>query len=280
MRLNGQSACALRLNDEETLCTSARWFMREYQFVSDSYRLFAALNRLYIGSPNTTWYNSGPSMKYMLRQIKAMDFTLPEDPARPHRPYRESIMNERAQLSTKDSNGDPIPAAEMDVVLLVLYGHILYANTSFTNALNYFFRAYALDDQNPMILLSIALSYIHHSLKRQSENRHYHIMQGLAFLGEYRDVRNASNCLHEKQEAEFNQARIWHMLGLTHLAIGGYEKCLELSEKIRDEASGEDGQEEFTEDFGREAAVALQGIYALSGDKEMAKRVTERFLVI
>jgi general transcription factor 3C polypeptide 3 (transcription factor C subunit 4) len=34
------TACALRLRDEEILVNEARWFMKEYQFVTDTYRLF------------------------------------------------------------------------------------------------------------------------------------------------------------------------------------------------------------------------------------------------
>lgn len=228
-------------------------------------------------------------MKFMLRQIKAIDFTLPRSPSRPSpvTRTRSSIYHERATLSTKDEEGNYIGAEEMDVSLLVLYGHILYAGTSFTNALNYFFRAYALDPENAAVLLSIAISYIHHSLKRQSDNRHYLIMQGLSFMEEYRRVRqrdDGSVLLQQKQEMEFNFARVWHMLGIAHLAVKGYERCLEISEVIQREEQGggkdEKIKKRFVEDFGKEAAYALQVLYGASGDVVLAKRITERWLVI
>jgi general transcription factor 3C polypeptide 3 (transcription factor C subunit 4) len=242
-------------------------------------------------------------MKFMLRQIKAMDYTLPDDTTglRPSKPVRESIYQERARLSTRDENGEPIPAEEMDVALLVLYGHILYSGNSFLPALNYFFRAYAMDDQNPAVLLSIALCYIHHSLKRQSENRHFMIMQGLAFMHEYRRVREQpESLLQERQEMEFNFARVWHTLGLNNLAVEGYRQVLELGKEIRAENKGtkpaaqvteqvygdvdmrDTGlkKEPFVEDFSTEAAFALQGLYALNGDFQSAKDVTENWLVI
>ena len=93
----------------------------------------------------------------MLRQIKAIDFTMPQDTPRP---IRHSVWKERATLSTRDEAGEPITAKELDIALLVLYGHMLYSGNSFYPALNYFFRAYALDDQNPAVLLSIALSFL------------------------------------------------------------------------------------------------------------------------
>lgn len=289
--------CALRAQDEETLANEARWFIKEYQFVTDTYRLFGMLSRL-SGDPHRSLFHSSPNMKFMLRQIKAMDFTLPKNGGNPRsvKPIRESIYRERASLSTRDDSGEAIPAEELDVALLVLYGHILYSGNSFFPALNYLFRAYDLDDQNPAVLLSIGLCYIHQSLKRQSENRHYLIMQGLSFMHEYRRVREQKGTLlAERQEMEFNFARVWHMLGIAHLATEGYEKVLALTEEqkqaqqaqnggdvaMTDAESSQDQQKvPFEEEFSREAAVALQNIYALSGDLKSAQEVTAKYLVI
>ncbi|KAI9931634.1 transcription factor TFIIIC subunit tfc4 [Aspergillus wentii] len=286
--------CALRVQDEETLANEARWFIKEYQFVTDTYRLFSMLSRL-CGDPHRSLFHSSPNMKFMLRQIKAMDYTLPDNTSRrPGKAVRESIYQERASLSTRDETGEAIPAEEMDVALLVLYGHILYSGNSFYPALNYFFRAYALDEQNPAVLLSIALCYIHHSLKRQSENRHYLIMQGLSFMHEYRRVRERQgSALQERQEMEFNFARVWHLLGLAHLAVEGYHRALDLGEQIQTHQGGlektqsgdilmEDANTSgaLVENFSREAALALQNIYMLSGDTKSATAVTTKWLVI
>ncbi|KAL2815847.1 hypothetical protein BDW59DRAFT_12580 [Aspergillus cavernicola] len=313
--------CALRVQDEETLANEARWFIKEYQFVTDTYRLFGMLSCI-SGDPHRSLFHSSPLMKFMLRQIKAIDFTIPDQStgARPNRGIRESIYKERAALSTKDDAGEAIPADDMDVALLVLYGHILYSGKSFLPALNYFFRAYALDDKNPAVLLSIALCYINHSMKRQSENRHYQIMQGLSFLNEYRRVRECpGSLLVEKQEMEFNFARVWHTLGLAHLAVEGYNRVLDLGRQIQAQSQGQKqsfpptqatGGEHgtnnsvdntdvpmtdvdpaiigvataqsfsFVEDFSRDAAVALQNLYALNGDLQSARDITATWLVI
>lgn len=120
---------------------------------------------------------------------------------------------------------------------------------------------------------------------------------------------------------EFNFARVWHTLGLAHLAVEGYHRVLALGEQIQQEEAQKqqrrlmDKQEEnidnnnigasaeaddtmmdidieqksrsgkeqpsfFAEDFTREAAMALQTIYALSGDLVTAKDITEKYLVI
>lgn len=126
-----------------------------------------------------------------------------------------------------------------------------------------------------MINLSLALGYLHHAIKRQSENRHYLIMQGFSFLFTYHDIRQSSQIVTERQEADYNVARAFHMLGLTHLAIPYYEQCLVLSELLPKPNAGSSG-----EDFALEAAAALQGIWATSGETVMARAVTEKWLVI
>ena len=102
--------------------------MKEYQFVTDGYRFFSALNRL-CDSENY-WFNCAPSQKYILRQLKAIDFSLAGDAT------GKSTFQGRASYTTKDSKGNPIRADDMDVALLVLYGHVLYAGKSYTNAVS------------------------------------------------------------------------------------------------------------------------------------------------
>ena len=106
--------------------------MKEYQFVTDGYRLFSALNR--ICDTENTWYNCGPSQKFILRQLKAMDFSLLGKDK-----YRSSFQ-ERASFSTKDQNGNSIKATELDVGLLMLYGHILYVGKSYAYSISIFVR--------------------------------------------------------------------------------------------------------------------------------------------
>lgn len=106
----------------------ARYFMREYQFTTDSYRMYAAIARL-CQSP-VSWYCSGPEQKYMLRQVKAMDFNL-VDKTRRQRGYAE-----KAGYTSQDKDGKPILNDDMDVALLMLYGHILYSGTSYAYSLS------------------------------------------------------------------------------------------------------------------------------------------------
>ncbi|KAH0559240.1 hypothetical protein GP486_004247 [Trichoglossum hirsutum] len=255
--------CALLLNDDETICKVTRWFMSTYQLTTDSYRLYAALHRLCQGS--ASWYNAAPSQKYLLRQIRAMDQGL-------RTKQLKLPASERTANATADDQGMSVENADMDVALLVLYGHILYSGRGYGYALIYFFRAHKLDPQNPMINLSIGLSYLLLSLKRQTENRHYQIIQGFNFLFRYYDIRKESPHPEERQEAEYNIARAYHMLGLAHLGVPYYNKVLELSETLK--VTG--AREIFTAD----AAYNLQLIYAMAGNLELAKKITEKYLTI
>ena len=124
--LSDQSACALILRDDETICNVTRWFMKEYQFCTDAYRLFAAFHR--VCHCPVSWYNSGPSQKYILRQIKAMDYSLVSEE------YRQKHFGEKASYTARDEHGRPIINDDMDVALLMLYGHMLYVGTSYANA--------------------------------------------------------------------------------------------------------------------------------------------------
>lgn len=121
-------ACALTVSDQETSCGVARWFMKEFQFVTDGYRLFAAVNRLCDGG--NAWFNCSPSQKYILRQLKAMDHSLVGQD------QYNSVFQERASYTTRDDEGHPIRASEMDLALLMLYGYILYLGRSYSLALS------------------------------------------------------------------------------------------------------------------------------------------------
>ena len=263
--------CALLLSDTEKLSSVTRFFMLEYQFVTDSYRLHCALQRL-ASRPNR-YFTSAPLQKFLLRQIKTIDLcVLPEDSAR-RRALEKNSNAERARLSTKDENGNEVRAKDLDTQLLVLYGQTLLASGSAVEALNYFYRALALDGEHPLINLELALCYLEFAIKRQSPNRHNLIMQGLSFLYRYKELRKQqAKSPVEKQEAEFNVARAFHMLGLQHIAVPGYEKVLRIGEEIRREWEEEDKREEEKKDQEREEEVRQNDV---EGDEDIVMESIE-----
>lgn len=356
-------ACCLMLRDDATLFNIVlRWFLRTYQFCTDAYRFFAATNLVFPhpmdkggkdGQNTNAPFRSGPTQKFMFRQIMMMDANLPLDyngdgewsrvpdfmrrqrdgvrievqpnPKRgAHGMAGESDgdggdgremsqPNATGDMDQSDSASDFITPKEMDVVLLTLYAHLLYAGGSFVNALSYFFRARSLDPKNPIILLSISLAYFHEMLKRQNENRHMYVLQAWSFFDEYVELRR--NAARDKDreyaeegqtelglqhtaevEIEFNRARVWQMLGMSDLAIQAYEKALALRPEESSIHADNDIYPPLPSDtnndlfnhkaasadleYTMEAAYAIQTMYALSGNMDMARRVTEKYLVV
>lgn len=277
-------ACALLLDDEERLTTASRWFMNIFPTSSASYQMFAGVHRLYSGMPN--WFNAGPTQKYLMRAVKSFDYyVLP--------PEKRKEWNFEKTMGSGTKTHEWAKVDELDAGLLALYGHVMAAAQTWSSALNYYYRALAMRPNDPMLLLCIGLSYVQGAMKRQAENRHWSIMMGLGFLGKYKRIRkemakSTGRRLYE-QEAEYNVARAWHFLGLDHLAVGGYHKCL----RIRDEmgqvpadkdvdAMDVDGEEDeaHVEEFTQEAALALVNIYVLTEQPARAREITEEYMVI
>jgi len=272
--------CSILANDERTALDAAKHFTKNFQFTTDSYRLTSALARV-VHSP-ISWYTGGPMQKYILRQIKAMDYSLVDEEGK-------KKITEKGSYFAVDDHGRPIINTDMDINLLMMYGYILYSSSSYSLALSkinhdyrhgqiltcdadYFFRCYALEPQNPVINLMIGLAYISDCLKRQTENRQHSVLQGTTFLLAYYESRKKSEHLEERQEAHYNMARAYHMLGLPHLALPYYQKVL-------DEVS-HGTPRSMREDIVVDTAYNLQLMYTTAGNFELARQITKRWLVI
>jgi len=124
--------------------------------------------------------------------------------------------------------------------------------------------------------LSVGLAYVHWALKRQAENRQYMLTQGLHYLFRYYELRLRSTVPEERQEAHFNMARTYHLLGLQPLAVKFYEKVLEEGQQRgpeRDDSAPPEG-------LAIEAAYNLRAYHLLSGNQEAAMRVARKWLKI
>jgi general transcription factor 3C polypeptide 3 (transcription factor C subunit 4) len=122
-----------------------------------------------------------------------------------------------------------------------------------------------------MINFTIGLTYVHYALKRQAENRQHLILTGLAFLFRYYDTRKQSPEIEERQEAHYNIARAYHLLGLSQLSLPYYLRVLQ-------EVKGDGAL--MQEDLVIDAAYNLQTIYVMAGNQELARAITEQWLVV
>lgn len=140
--------------------------------------------------------------------------------------------------------------------------------------LDYFLRAYSLDPENQIILLSVGQCYIHYALKRQSENRQYLLVQGFVFLRRYYNIKVASADAAERQEAHYNMARSYHAIGIPHLAAEFYQRVLRDIPERSELSIFRDS------DISKEAAYNLQQICWAGGDLDAVKALSERYLTL
>lgn len=265
------AACAVYAADEETCVAVARFFMRFCHAATDSYRVFSALCRV-CQSP-VSWYASGPAQKYILRQIKAMDRgLLPPELA-------ESAMGAWDTAVPREEALGPRHEA-LDVALLMLYGHILLTSTSYTYALNYFLRAVALDEANPMVNLSAGIAYVHYAMKRQAENRQFILAQGMHYMFRYYETRSRSEDIIERLEAHYNVARCYHLLGIFHLAAEFYARCLGEAKGHQRWMEEREEKGAVIREFVYESAVNMRTYSLTNGDFEGARALTETWLVL
>ncbi|KAH7313249.1 RNA polymerase III transcription initiation factor complex [Stachybotrys elegans] len=206
------SVCAIYTSDEEKCVATARHLMRDSE-LSDSYRMFALLS--YLCQSPASWYTSGPAQKFILRQIKGIDMK------------HEIVRTQSNETMAAEPTGADRDSIELDVCLLMLYGHILFTSASYTFALGYFLRARALDPENAMVNLSLGLAYVHYGLKRQSANRQYLFLQGQAFLASYTNTRATRGDGKSLAEIYYNLARLFQLLGIMSLAMDYYIKAIQ-----------------------------------------------------
>ncbi|KAI7906655.1 uncharacterized protein BX663DRAFT_497205 [Cokeromyces recurvatus] len=180
-------------------------------------------------------------------------------------------------------------------ILLTAIGHMMTFSKNHTAASLFHMRALALARKDPVNRLSLGLALLHTAVNRRTDNRHLQIMQGMMFLQEYERLSES------KQEAAYNLARAFHMLGLTHLATKHYERVLCMPSikkaplvgslmKPLDEVYkwpvSEEEQKELEQDMDdetdlkSEAAYNLHHIYITSGNMYLAQLLLSKYCTI
>jgi general transcription factor 3C polypeptide 3 (transcription factor C subunit 4) len=271
-------ACALSLDASTQASVAMRWFLKTHPFGNELFRLYSCVNRL---CSVPSGFATPPALKLFQRWAKTMDYALltPEQRGR----FNFRTGREQGNWLAKAVSVDILKyVKDHDPTFFALHGHALMCGGgAYQAALNYYFRAYTLCPDDAVLNLSIGMAYVQHAMKRLSENRQFQIQQGLAFVYRYYELRTKDGVAAYCSEAEFNVGRVWHTLGLTTQAVLAYERCIEFSRKMkRDGAQGKGDVEAGGEDFAAEAAFCIQTIYALSGNMEGARKVTEEVLVI
>ena len=207
-----------------------------------------------------------PIQKAFLRGLKTIDSA--KDPT------KDTGENQLLRDFKQDILADP-PTSRSEAAFYVMYGNIMAASRNHIPALHYFVRAWETDRQaakwDPMQAFQIGLAYLQRSMQRQTDNRQFQIVQAMCFFQKYYGMRASHPDAGVRQEGDFNMAKVYHFLGLPHLAVPLYEKVLRASDE---------GGVDPKYDLGSMAAFNLHLIYMQGGASKMARHVLHRYITI
>ncbi|KAF8153752.1 hypothetical protein B0H34DRAFT_65394 [Crassisporium funariophilum] len=166
--------------------------------------------------------------------------------------------------SSNDKSAPPDIPKKENPVIITIYGQICIAAKSYQSAIFYLLHAYDYYPDDPMLCLCLAIASIGRAMQRQSDNRHHLIVQAMAFLSKYRNLRGTNT--EGVREVEYNFGRTFHQLGLYSHAVKHYERVLEMAETEGDDL------------FARETAYNLSLIFVFTGATPLADALYRRWL--
>ncbi|KAL0077353.1 hypothetical protein J3Q64DRAFT_1769112 [Phycomyces blakesleeanus] len=302
--------CALINNDDFESNQAIRWFCNFYQFKHDPYRLFtvsagtdahgvaqfvanitqryfARIIRLMDAVISSYMYSAGQDpkeaniehIKLLHSAILSMDIDPSFATEQNYGRFYHIPENMRLQLT---NDGGNLKMAQVDPILLTMFGSIMSIGRNYLSAIMFLLRAYALAPNDTLITLLLSINFIQRAMQSRTDNRHMQILQGMVFMNQYSNERKYL------QEKAYNMGRIFHFLGLTHLAIPHYEEALcQPSAKYQgirkarpiedvymwpvDNMYKDEDDEDDETDLKRESAHNLQNIYLTSGNFALAQ---------
>ncbi|GAA5898643.1 hypothetical protein JCM8208_004721 [Rhodotorula glutinis] len=306
----GLIACYLHAGLHKQAMTELRWFFLARQHEVEPVRLLLAI----LSRPSAVEaFNDTRLTKFFLRQLKLMVGKVlgtdgpsgDPDGARGSSPAMSRKGKGRAvEPPAADEDGDAeidaqdeaeekkarraggFEPTKLSPVLFVTYGHMLHTANSWQNAIIYYLRANALDPDQPLIKLSLAVSYLQRAMSRKTDNRQHQVAQGFAFLDEYCKLRG------ECAETTYNLARAFHHLGLQGRAVDNYRKVLSLVSASTD-AMAVDGVDDDAEPsptaraltaaqsgVAKSAAYNLWLLYIMADRADLARAVAAKWLAV
>lgn len=237
--------------DTSIIMGQTRNLMNDYQFSVDAFRLYLA--SMITNYDMAESFADSPSQKFMLRQVKAFDSLRDES--------KESIPGKATVTRTN------VDLSKDHFLVNYTYAAYLFTNKSYYSALIYLLKLYQTFPDNPDLLFLIALSNLHRSIQRKTLNTSFQILQGLTYLLEWIKTKDQNDPYH-RMEAYYNVGRSFNLLGLDHLAIGFYEKVMQI--EVDDPAY----------DLKMEAAHNLYSIYNMNKNYLQAEVIMNKYLVI
>lgn len=242
-------AIILQIGEERELTENLRNLLNQFQFNRKVFEVF--MYSLTRGQLSLNILSSTVHQKFFLRQLKAFDSIR----------YGKHI-NGQASITNKSVWN---PQKLNSPYLYYIYAMLLYSSKGFLSALQYLSRQEHDCPDDYMLNLMMGLSHLHRSMQRLTASRHYQVLHGLRYICKYYEIRSTMYTELEKQEADYNLGRAFHLLGLVSIASENYYKVLN----------------DFEDDkLKKHAAYNLVTIYQESGNTRLANHIMEKHLSI
>ncbi|KAH7882558.1 hypothetical protein F5I97DRAFT_1906074 [Phlebopus sp. FC_14] len=282
--------CAITVQNYSVAVEQCRKLINTYQFNNEPFRIL--MSSLASGLRATDSFISSTLQKHMLRELRLSDGAVKTPEL-----LKWNNSSRRYHLITAKATDDDDTAKVADALEdegegaddadptsikksirlptknnpmpVTLYGQLCLAAKSYQSAIFYLLHAYDYCPEDPMICLSLGISSLGRAMQRQSDNRHHLVVQGMAFLAQYRKTRRRAG-EHVLPEIEFNFGRAFQQLGLHSHAVIHYEKALQLVEERKDDDIS----------VAREAAYNLSLIYVTTGAIPLAEALYRRWLSV
>jgi len=158
-----------------------------------------------------------------------------------------------------------------NLALGILNGHNCLVAGTYKYSLGEYMSAFKADSSNPLVALMLGLTFTHMACQKFSAKKHSLVVQACSFLNTYKSLRG--DC----QEVNYNIGRAMHQLSLLPAALFYYKKGLELGPSIKQDEGGA-GHNMF--DLSREIAFNMALIYSSSGNMDLARMYTEKYITV
>ncbi|KAI7870275.1 hypothetical protein BDF14DRAFT_1776688 [Spinellus fusiger] len=307
--------CSLISDNEPAAYDVMKWFFNYYQFRSDVYCIFVISTPC--GGNNSDKYANYAVMRFLIRSVRLMDalvathlYESGEDISQESKTemnqLHEALVNIDHYISLDDKDyprhynlpsrlqdlpthtGADYTLVEPIPRLLTVFGTMMSISKNYISAIMFFLRSYAVEPKDALNVLLLGINLVQRALQRKTDNRHFQILQGMVFMEEYCQIRD------RPQEVAYNMGRIFHLLGLTHLAVPHYERALctpsfkyqdtMAMTSIDDVYEWPSPDEYYVDDdetdLRREAAYNLYNIYVTSGNVALAQIVLMKYCSI
>ncbi|CAD6198035.1 unnamed protein product [Caenorhabditis auriculariae] len=169
--------------------------------------------------------------------------------------------------------------APESLALQTISGNNSLITGTYRHALGEYLRVHKNPDNqdDSLMCLMLSLTFTHMACKKDLSSRHLIALRGLAFMKRYAKNRKV------KPEVFYNIGRMFHQMGLVHIAKHFYEKVLSADPPLVyyfDRDANEHSYHSKRYDLRPMAAHNLALIFKNSGNELAARDIYEKFLVV